>query len=145
MTCTFFGHRNAPQSIEDNLRSVLIDLIKNKGVDNFYVGNQGEFDSMVKLNLKRLAAIYPHIKYAVVLACLPTSNKEFACFDYSYTIFPDGMENVPPRFAIDMRNRWIIEISEYVVVYVRQTLGGAAKFKSLAEKKKRTVINLADK
>lgn len=144
MTCTFFGHRNTPQSIEANLRSVLIDLIENKGVDNFYVGNQGGFDSMVRQYLKQLAANYPHIRYAVVLAYLPTKNIEFDCFDYSDAIFPDGLENVPPRFAIDMRNRWMIENSEYVVVYVRQAFGGAAKFKSLAEKKERTVINLAD-
>ena len=43
MTCTFFGHRYVPQKIEPTLRSTLIDLIENHGVDLFYVGNHGEF------------------------------------------------------------------------------------------------------
>ena len=47
MTCTFFGHRFVPQKIEPTLRSTLIDLIENHGVDLFYVGNHGDFDAMV--------------------------------------------------------------------------------------------------
>ncbi len=37
----------------------------------------------------------------------------------------------------------MIEKSDYVVTYVKHTAGGAGKFKELAEKKKRIVINIA--
>ena len=37
----------------------------------------------------------------------------------------------------------MIEQSDYVVTYVKYTVGGAEKFKKLAEKKKRMVINIA--
>ena len=44
MTCTFFGHKDAPQEIRPLLRDVLLDLIEHQGVTQFYVGNQGSFD-----------------------------------------------------------------------------------------------------
>lgn len=37
----------------------------------------------------------------------------------------------------------MIEQSDYVVTYVKYTIGGASKFKELAEKKKKIVINIA--
>ena len=43
-TCTFFGHRDCPCSIQSKLREVLIDFIENYAVDMFYVGQQGAFD-----------------------------------------------------------------------------------------------------
>ncbi len=35
-SCTFFGHRDAPDSIRYDLKQVLIDLIENKTVINLY-------------------------------------------------------------------------------------------------------------
>ena len=50
--CTFFGHKDTPQEIEPILKKFLLELIENKGADIFYVGNQGNFDTMVRKNLK---------------------------------------------------------------------------------------------
>ena len=60
----------------------------------------------------------------------------------SHTVFPEGLESVPPRYAIDRRNRWMLDRSDYVVTYVRNPYGGAAKYKELAIKKHKTVIEL---
>jgi len=144
MTCTFFGHKDTPKEIEPALRSPLIDLIENKNVDLFFVGNQGSFDNTVRNNLKLLKSCYPHIDYAVVLAYMPVQRDELGHEDYSDTIYPDGFEKTPPKFAITKRNRWMINESDYVVTYVKYTVGGAARFKELAEKKGKTVLNLAD-
>ncbi len=118
-------------------------MIENKGADIFYVGNQGNFDTMVRKNLKDLKQIHPEIKYAVVLAYMPQKKEQFDNLDYSDTIYPEGLENVPPRYAIVKRNQWMIDQSHYVVTYVTHHIGGAVKFKELAEKKKKTVFNLA--
>ena len=40
MTCTFFGHRDAPLEIEGILRQVLVALIEARRADTLYVGNQ---------------------------------------------------------------------------------------------------------
>ena len=67
-TCTFFGHRDCPETIKPKLREALVGLITNHGVDMFYVGNQGHFDYYVRCVLRDLKQEYPHIQYAVVLA-----------------------------------------------------------------------------
>lgn len=143
--CTFFGHRDCPRSIKSKLRKVLIDLIESHAVDMFYVGQQGSFDSMVRSVLKELISLYPHINYAVVLERMPPKRDEFDTRDYSDTMLPEGIETVHPRFAISWRNKWMIKQSDYVVTYVTHSWGGAAQFAELAEKQKKTVINVTIK
>lgn len=105
----------------------------------FYVGNQGAFDRMVRAVLQELVQEYPHVCYAVVLAYLPqTRNDE----DFSDTMFPEGIEIVPKRFAISHRNRWMLQQADYVVSYVTRDWGGAAQFVRKAEKDKKQIISL---
>ncbi len=144
MICTFFGHKDTPEAVSSLLHKVLQNLIENENVDLFYVGNQGKFDTMVASELKKLQSVYPHIKYFVVLAYLPTIKSAMQQNENKNTIYPEGLENTPPKFAIDKRNRWMIEKCDYVVTYVQFIVGGAVKYKKLAEKKGKTVINLAE-
>ena len=137
MTCTFFGHRDTPKEKEPILKSTLKDLIVNKDVNVFYVGNNGKFDSMVCTVLTELSSVYP-IKYYIVLSYVPKQKTE----NSERTILPEGIETVPLRFAISYRNKWMIEQSDYVVTCVSRSWGGAAQFKELAEKKGKTVINI---
>ena len=90
MICTFFGHRDAPSRIEGTIRATIERLIL-EGVTCFYVGNNGNFDSMVHRQLKQLREKYPHIRYYVVLAYMPTEQSEFDVTDYSETIYPEGL------------------------------------------------------
>ena len=140
MTCTFFGHKDAPQEIRPLLRDVLLDLIEHQGVTQFYVGNQGSFDRMALKMLKEFEKPYS-ITYDVVLAYLPKKTDPF--FTAYYTILPEGIETVPPRFAIEYRNKWWIEHSDLVITYVERSFGGAAKFKALAEKKGKRIVELS--
>ena len=139
MTVTFFGHKDTPKEIEPTLRSTLIDLIENKNVTVFYVGNNGNFDTMVRRQLENLSQTYP-ITYNVVLAYLPTKKSEYD--DYANTILPEGIETVHKRFAISYRNKWMVEQSDIVVTYVARTYGGAWQFKAMAERQGKTVIEL---
>ena len=141
MVCTFFGHKDTPKEIEPTLRSTLIDLIENKNITVFYVGNNGNFDTMVRHQLEDLSHIYP-ITYSVVLAYLPTEKNKYD--DLTNTIYPEGLETVPKRFAISWRNKWMIQQSDIVVTYVTHNFGGAAQFKELAENKRKFLVNLND-
>ena len=143
--CTFFGHHDCPSSIKPKLREVLVDLIENHAVDMFYVGQQGVYDALVRSVLKELVSVCPHIRYAVVLERIPQKRDEFDTRDYSDTMLPEGIETVHPRFAISWRNKWMIKQSDYVVTYVTHSWGGAAQFAELAEKQKKTVINVTVK
>lgn len=139
-TCTFFGHRACPDSIKPMLRSTLIDLIMNHDVDMFYVGNQGQYDTITRRVLRELQEEYPQISYAVVLAYMPGKQTEYD--DYSDTILPEGIESVHPRYAISWRNDWMLQQSDYVITYVTHQWGGAAQFTRKAAKQMKTVINL---
>ena len=139
MTVTFFGHKDTPKEIEPTLRTTLVDLIENHGATEFYVGNNGNFDTMVRRQLEELSKVYP-ITYSVVLAYLPTKKSEYE--DHSNTILPEGIETVPKRFAISYRNKWMVEQSDIVVTYVARTYGGAWQFKAMAERQGKTVIEL---
>lgn len=143
MTCTFFGNRDTNiKKVEAVLLKTLIKLIENNNVDVFYVGNQGNFDFAVQKQLNILQKTYPHIKYSIVLAYLPKEKSDFYKIDFSDSFLPEGVETGPIKFAIDRRNRWLINNSDYVVTCVRSTVGGAAKYKALAEKKGKTIINI---
>ena len=139
-TCTFFGHRECPNSIKSQLRSVLIDLIANRGVDMYYVGNQGQFDAIVCSILRELKTEYPQINYAVVLAYMPGKQTEYD--DYSDTMLPEGIESVHPRYAISWRNNWMLQQSDYVVTYITHSWGGAAQFAEKARRQRKIVINM---
>ena len=136
LTCAFFGHRNTPIEIEPLLKSTLVDLIENHRVDRFLVGNQGDFDFIVRKNLRLLKLDYPHINYYVVLAYMPRRKDEYYCKeDFEETICPYVFKKMAPKYAIPKRNAWLVNEADFVVTYVKHTIGGAAQFKELAEKK----------
>ena len=141
-TVTFFGHKDTPKETELTLRTTLINLIENHNAVNFYVGNNGNFDIMVRHVLEELSVIYP-IQYSVVLAYLPVQKDENQ--KLKNTILPDGIETVPKRFAISYRNKWMIDYSDIVVTYVTHNFGGASQFKEMAERKGKSVVELSEK
>ena len=139
-TCCFFGHREVTHNIREKLTAIIKKLITEDGVTEFYVGNQGQFDRMVYSVLKELKSKYPQIKYTVVLAYMPDEHiKDVYGND---TLFPDGLENVPKKFAISKRNDWMIQQSGIAVCYVYKITGGAAKFREKAEKRGLQIINV---
>lgn len=141
--CTFFGHRDASETIRPILKTAIMNLIENETVYDFYVGNQGGFDSMVLDVLIELSDLY-NIRYNVVLAYITGKKYDFERYKGVNTIFPDGIENTPPKFAISYRNKWLIKQSDYIITYVTHSWGGAADFKTLAEKKEKIVIELSE-
>lgn len=137
MVCTFFGHRDASDSLVEELRKTLIELLETGNVDVFYIGNSGNFDRLVSSVLYELSSEYS-FTCRIVLAYLPEHET-----DYNFeTILPEGIENVPKRFAISYRNKWMIEQSDIVVTYVERNYGGAYQFKVIAEKKGKKVIEI---
>ena len=135
--CTFFGHRDCPDCLRPRLREAVKELIRDAGVDTFYVGNQGRFDAMALGVLRELGRVYPHIRYGVVLAYLPQGETE------PEAMFPEGLERVPPRYAISRRNDWMLRRADFVVTYITHPWGGAAGFGEKAERLGRRVIRLA--
>ncbi len=139
MKCCFFGHRDVEETVEPILEWEIRQLI-NEGIKNFYVGTNGAFDNMVYKVLQRINTERDDIRLNVVLAYLPTKGD-----NYKNSIYPEGLERVPLRFAISHRNKWMIEKADCVIVYVKRNFGGAAQFYEMAKKKGKRVINIAEK
>ena len=139
-TCCFFGHSEVTHNIKPKLTAVIEKLITEEDVTEFYIGHQGQFDIMVYSVLKELKAKYQQIRYTVVIAYMPDEHiKEVYGKD---TLFPDGLETVPKRFAISKRNDWMIQQSGFAICYVHKITGGAVKFREKAEKRKLQIIDL---
>ena len=128
--CTFFGHRRIYRSIEGALREAIVDMIENKGVREFYFGCEGDFDRKVRSLLMGLQKEYPHIKITAVLAYL---DKKYDALTDS--VYPSVLENVPLRFAIDRRNKAMVDMSDYVIAYVDTSYGGAYNALEYASRK----------
>ena len=143
---TFFGHWIINQNIYNDVKSVVIDLIENQKATTFYVGTHGGFDDMAQKVLAELSLVYPSIKYYIVFAYYDTKHKYFESDEecIKHTIFPEGLEKVPRRFAIIERNRWMIKQSDIVVTYVKHIESGAAIAKEIAEKEKKKAINIPE-
>ena len=139
MTCTFFGHSECYDLDAVELSNAIEELIQ-EGVSEFLVGNQGQFDAMVRNSLRALQKQYPQIRYSVVLAYLPTERRPFE--DFSDTMYPEGLENIHPKYAIEWRNRYLIDSAEVCLCYLNRTFGGVYKFARLARKRGLRVINL---
>lgn len=139
LVCTFFGHRDCNDLQEERLRQAIEALI-HQGVTTFTVGNQGQFDGMVRRCLHTLQETYPHIQYRVVLAYLPTEQAPLE--DAADTVYPEGLETVPLRFAIQRRNDYLVETADICLCYVRHTWGGAYRSVCRAKRHGLQIINL---
>lgn len=139
-SCCFFGHRDAPESIKPKLKDNIKRLIIEYNVTDFYVGNNGSFDSIVTSVLKEIVIEYPDVSYSIVLEYLPNKRDQE---QEKNTLYPFGIESVPKRYCISWRNKWLIEHSQFVICYVTHITGGASRFMEMALKKGRTVINLS--
>ena len=139
MVVTFFGNKSTPSNVYTDIYATVKNLIENHNATVFLVGNEGAFDKMVRKVLQKLSIEFPYIKYTVELAYLPWKKAEHEdYFDCSYS---EVLDRVPKKFAIDRRNRNMLECADIVVTYVAHP-GGASKFKDLAIKKGKTVIEL---
>lgn len=140
-SCTFLGHRDSSEEIKPLVKQVIISLIKKEGITDFYIGNHGNFDRMAYGILKEISEEYNKIRYAVVLAYLPNKKEDII---YKNTIYPEGIETIPKKFAISFRNKWMINNSDIVVAYVKHSFGGAAQFLKYAKNQKKNIINIAE-
>ena len=104
-SCFFIGHRDAPASLLPQVRAAVEGLIAREGVTDFYVGNRGSFDRLAAAAVRELRATYPQIRLYLVLAYLPAKGTGEAPPGFTGAVFPEGLESVPRRFAIQRANQ----------------------------------------
>ena len=139
MTVSFFGHKHISEQekIAADLEIALRNLIS-EGAVTFLLGGYGDFDLLAALVVLRLKKEFPQIRSTIVL---PYLNRSFDTNLYDESIYPP-LENVPPRFAILRRNKWMVDHSDVIVSYVRHQMGGADTALRYAERKKKKILYL---
>ena len=141
MICTFFGHRDAPETIKNSLKSAIIRLIDEQGVRRFYVGNNGNFDFLAQRVLEEISKEENSLEFAIVLSS-PCEKAVWGMQEQ--TLFPEGLEFSLPRFAISKRNDWLIKNSDFVIAYVKHSHSNAYRWVKKAERRGLKVISISD-
>lgn len=139
--CAFFGHRDVAccNGLDEAIRRAILKY----GVDTFWVGGYGSFDRLAAGCVQRLKREYPRIRLLLIRAYLPRPGETLAkCYDSS--IYPEGLETAPQRFAISHRNHWMADHCDMAITYVMHSYGGAYQAYRAAVKREVPVINLAD-
>ena len=138
MIVTFCGYRDriiTPALKEWLYRSIAAQILA--GADQFYPGGCGSFDRAAASAVREAKKAYPHIRSTLIL---PYPDRKVDASLYDDTEYPP-LEAVPRRYAIVMRNRWMIDAADVVIADVERGWGGAAEALEYAKKKKKTVIN----
>ena len=139
MKITFCGHGDVfyDENIANKLYSILTEKI-NTGTNIFYLGGYGNFDLLCASLLKNIKKIYPHIK---IIFVAPYINKCFNNQLYDESVYPP-LENIPFKFAITYRNKWMVENADCIICYVKHDWGGAFKTFKYAKKLNKEIIEL---
>lgn len=137
MIVTFCGHREVqePERVRKWLYETVEGLIV-EGVDCFFLGGYGQFDSMAADVVRELRDKYPHIRSVLVL---PYLDREYDASGYDESIYPP-IENVPRRYAISRRNEYMVDAADIVVAYVIYGFGGASTTLKYAKRNNKRIV-----
>lgn len=139
-SCFFIGHRNAPYELQPLVRAAAEKLILEEGVRDFYVGSRGAFDHLSAAAVMELKEIYPEVRLYRVLAYLPAGRGIPEHPGFTGTVFPEGLEKVPRRFAIERANRLMTDACDFLIAYAPHETGNACKVLEYAKRRGRRVI-----
>jgi len=144
-TVSLFGHREIEdlRKVEYRLVPIIKELIRTKPYVAFLIGRHGEFDeyvaSLIKIARKEIGMENSDMTLVLPYA---VANLEHYERYYDDIIIPKTVQGAHPKSAIALKNRWMVEQSDLVIVYVEQSQGGAYAAMKYAEKKGKSVINL---
>lgn len=117
MICFMFGHATAPEQIMTQLEQTVERYHLDFGIDNFYVGNRGQFDCMAATAVKRVKKRYSTISLYLVLAYHPAERKVELSPGFDGSFYPP-LEGVPRRYAIVRANRYMVDTADAVICYI---------------------------
>lgn len=144
-TVSLFGHREIEnlRQLENKFAPIIKDLMRTKQYVSFLIGRNGEFDEYAASVIKRIQKEVGKENNDITLV-LPYKVADIEYYEkyYDSIIIPESVYNAHPKSAITLKNRWMVEQSELVIVYVERDRGGAYASMKYAEKLNKKIINL---
>lgn len=142
--CCFAGHSFIRDvSVIQRIMETATDLIENKGVTEFWVGNYGDFDHYATQAILSLKKSYPYLRLELMLPYLTEDIKQCESYyknRYDTILLADMPLNTPAKFKIIKTNEYMINNRGYVITYIKHSWGGAAKTQAYARKQKNIQI-----
>ena len=124
-------------------------MIQEKGVTIFYVGNYGGFDRLATIAVKNAKRIHSEITLMLVLPYHPSERYVEMPSGFDGSIYPEGMETIPKRYAIVKANQRMVENCDWLVCYVRHGASNSRNLMEYAERRAKKglihIENLAEK
>ena len=137
-TCSFFGHRDTPQTeaLKSKARETVERLIIEEEVDRFLFGSRSKFDELCHMVVTELKEKYPHIQRIAYLCkhesgCLVGAGmglkqriKKLTGRDVYVREFEDIKKsdrvNSAGRTSYIERNQWMVNESDFAIFYVQE-------------------------
>ena len=141
-TCFLFGHRRVEEELFQRLAACVAEHAERLGVGEFLVGTRGGFDAMAARAVRDAKKTCPEIRLTLLLAYCPLGAALPEGFDGA--LFPEGIERVPPRYAIARANRYALEHSDCAIAYARYPAGNAWRLLERARRRGLPAVNLAE-
>lgn len=132
------------RQIEDQLSSIIKELIQTKSYVTFLIGRNGEFDEYAASIIKHMQRENGKDNNEMNLV-LPYMVADFRYYEeyYDNIIIPESLGGAHPKSAITLKNKWMIERSDLVIVYVKRDSGGSYMAMRYAERLRKRVICLS--
>ena len=125
---SLFGNRAIDdlRLLEEQLAPIVKKLIEEKECVTFFVGRSGEFDVCAASLIKRVRRESGRDNSNLTLV-LPYKVADVEYYEkyYDDVMIPSEMRGAHPKAAITLRNRWMVDRSDLVIVYAPKGGGGA--------------------
>lgn len=144
-TVSLFGHREIDnlRQLDDKLAPLIKEIIQAKPYVSFLIGRNGEFDEYCASIIKRAQKEVGKENNDLTLV-LPYTVAKIEYYEkyYDDIIIPEKVYGAHPKSAITLKNRWMIEESDLVIIYIKRKSGGAYTAMKYAKRLNKTIINL---
>ena len=135
--CFLIGKHDAPERIRDSLDRAVEECAAD-GITLFVVGSRGNFDRLAAQSVLRLKHRRAEVTLLLLLAYHPAERPADLPDGFDGTLYPEGMERVPRRFAIARANERVAGGARRIIAYTDGTPGGTERLLRRAEAYERT-------
>lgn len=148
MIVTFFGHADFCDGgkYEEKVLRILESEIGEREAE-IYLGGYGFFDSFAFDCAKKYKGKNPKVQLTFVTPYLTESYQknhlQYKQKIYDKIVYPE-IENVPLKYAISYRNKYMVEKADVVIAYVNKSWGGAYMAYKYAKRRKKKIFNLIE-
>ncbi len=151
-----FGHKTIFTNVESaneilhfkkSLKDMIEPQIINYDVRVFMTGGHGEFDNIFADTIRKLKITYPYIQLILVE---PYYSKRYSSYKHYYEslydniIILDKFADDGDQIAIENRNCWMAQNSDFVITYINNRSGNEYTAMKYAKKINKFIFNLGE-